>query len=206
MNQFETEQELFWAGEFGDEYIERNSGERGIAANIALFSKIFSRTQLVSSVMEFGANIGLNLIAIRRLIPHINLSAIEINREAVKELRKINNVQIYQMSVLEYNAKNLVDLVLSKGFLIHVHPTKLKKVYEIMYRSTLRYICLIEYYNPTPLEVEYRGHKGKLFKRDFTGEMMDAFKNLSLVDYGFVYRHDPNFPQDDINWFLLEKK
>jgi pseudaminic acid biosynthesis-associated methylase len=206
MNKFETEQELFWAGEFGDEYIERNTGERGIAANIALFSKIFSRTQLVSSVMEFGANIGLNLIAIRRLIPNINLFAIEINRKAVNELRKINNLQIYQMSVLEYNARNLVDLVLSKGFLIHVHPTKLKKVYEIMYRSTLRYICLIEYYNPTPLEMEYRGHKGKLFKRDFAGEMMDAFKDLSLVDYGFVYRHDPNFPQDDINWFLLEKK
>jgi spore coat polysaccharide biosynthesis protein SpsF len=206
MNKFETEQELFWAGEFGDEYIERNTGERGIAANIALFSKIFSRTQLVSSVMEFGANIGLNLIAIRRLIPNINLFAIEINRKAVNELRKIKNLQIYQMSVLEYNARNLVDLVLSKGFLIHVHPTKLKKVYEIMYRSTLRYICLIEYYNPTPLEVEYRGHKGKLFKRDFAGEMMGAFKDLSLVDYGFVYRHDPNFPQDDINWFLLEKK
>ena len=27
-----------------------------------------------------------------------------------------------------------------------------------------------------------------------------------LVDYGFAYRHDPNFPQDDITWFLMEKR
>jgi spore coat polysaccharide biosynthesis protein SpsF len=26
------------------------------------------------------------------------------------------------------------------------------------------------------------------------------------VDYGFAYRRDPNFPQDDITWFLLEKR
>jgi spore coat polysaccharide biosynthesis protein SpsF len=28
---------------------------------------------------------------------------------------------------------------------------------------------------------------------------------LKLADYGFVYRRDIRFPQDDINWFLLEK-
>jgi spore coat polysaccharide biosynthesis protein SpsF len=27
-----------------------------------------------------------------------------------------------------------------------------------------------------------------------------------LVDYGFAYHRDPNFPQDDITWFLLEKR
>jgi len=28
---------------------------------------------------------------------------------------------------------------------------------------------------------------------------------MRLIDYGFAYRHDPNFPQDDITWFLLER-
>jgi len=44
-----------------------------------------------------------------------------------------------------------------------------------------------------------------LFKRDFAGEMLERFADLKLLDYGFVYRRDPNFPQDDITWFLLEK-
>ena len=75
------------------------------------------------------------------------------------------------------------------------------------------YACLLlldffiaEYYNPTPVEVKYRGHDGRLFKRDFAGEMLDRFPDLKLVDYGFNYHRDHNFPQDDGNWFLLEKR
>ena len=33
---------------------------------------------------------------------------------------------------------------------------------------------------------------------------MDHFP-LDLVDYGFAYKHDRKFSQDNINWFLLEK-
>jgi len=44
-----------------------------------------------------------------------------------------------------------------------------------------------------------------LFKRDFAGEMLDRYPALKLLDYGFVYRRDPLFPQDDMTWFLLEK-
>ena len=33
--------------------------------------------------------------------------------------------------------------------------------------------------------VEYRGHTGKLFKRDFAGEMIYRF-DLKLIDYGFL--------------------
>ena len=51
----------------------------------------------------------------------------------------------------------------------------------------------------------YRGHEDRLFKRDFAGEMMKKFNDLKLVDYGFVYHADCNFPQDDVTWFVLEK-
>ena len=81
----------------------------------------------------------------------------------------------------------------------------LDNVYQIIYKHTKKYICIVEYYNPTPVEVVYRGHKDKLFKRDFAGEMLNKYKNLKLVDYGFVYKRDNNFPYDDVNWFLLEK-
>ncbi len=75
-----------------------------------------------------------------------------------------------------------------------------------MFASASRYILVAEYYNPQPTEIAYRGHSGRLFKRDFAGELMDRFPDLSLVDYGFVYRRDANFPQDDLTWFLMEKK
>ena len=66
-------------------------------------------------------------------------------------------------------------------------------------------LCIVEYYNPTPVSVAYRGHGDKLFKRDFAGEILDRFKDVSLVDYGFSYHRDNVFPSGDYNWFLLEK-
>ena len=86
------------------------------------------------------------------------------------------------------------------------HPDALPKVYEKLYQSSKRYVFLWEYYNSAPVEVSYRGHSGKLFKRDFAGEMMDRFPDLELKDYGFVYHRDPVFPADDSTWFLMEKK
>jgi spore coat polysaccharide biosynthesis protein SpsF len=52
--------------------------------------------------------------------------------------------------------------------------------------------------------VKYRGHKNKLFKRDFAGEIIDNYP-FKLDSYGFVYHKDQIAPQDDINWFLLKK-
>ena len=89
--------------------------------------------------------------------------------------------------------------------MIHINPDELKKVYDLLYKTSKKYICIVEYYNPKPVALDYRGHKDRLFKRDFAGEMLSEYKDLKLVDYGFSYHLDNNFPQDDLNWFLLEK-
>jgi len=204
MGKYKTEQEEFWAGNFGDEYTGRNIGANWIASNIALFSKVFKSTGRLNTAIEFGANIGLNLDAIRSLMPEIKLSAIEINEKALTEIKANKNIDIYAQSILDFEPHKQWDFVLIKGVLIHINPNQLSKVYDLLYRSSDRYICIAEYYNPSPVELTYRGHTGKLFKRDFAGEMLDRFDNLKLVDYGFVYHRDV-FPQDDITWFLLEK-
>ena len=98
-----------------------------------------------------------------------------------------------------------VELSLIKGVLIHINPDMLHQVYEILYKLTNRYLLVAEYYNPTPVTVTYRGNVDKLFKRDFAGEIMDQYKDLHLIDYGFTYHRDPAFPQDDVTWFLMEK-
>ncbi|GBR75485.1 hypothetical protein NO2_0157 [Candidatus Termititenax persephonae] len=38
---YKTEQEEFWSGEFGDDYISRNDSRTYVCGNINLFSKIF---------------------------------------------------------------------------------------------------------------------------------------------------------------------
>ena len=102
--EFKTEQEAFWAGAFGDEYIDRNKSEHLVASNIALFTKILACTKNVRSVFEFGANIGLNLIAIKHLLPNAVLSAVEINKQAVVELKKVvKEAVVYQQSILDFS-------------------------------------------------------------------------------------------------------
>jgi len=202
---YTTEQEDFWAGEFGDDYINRNNDAELVAANVALFARVLTATQSVGSVIEFGANIGLNLRAIRHLLPKAGLAAIEINAQAVADLKKQSDLTVFHQSVLDFEPEITRDFVLIKGVLIHINPDALAAVYEKLYQTSKRYICVAEYYSPNPVEVPYRGHTGKLFKRDFAGEMMDRFSTLKLVDYGFVWHRDTLFPQDDITWFLMEK-
>lgn len=202
---FSTEQEIFWAGEFGDEYIERNRSEDLLATKTALFSKILSSTNMVKSCIELGSNIGLNLLAIKRLIPHCEISAVEINANAIKELEKIDGIIAYQQSILEYCNDYKRDLSFISGVLIHINPEMLDLVYANLYNSSRKYILIAEYYNPTPVEIIYRGKRERLFKRDFAGEMLEKYPDLKLVDYGFVYHRDNVFPQDDVTWFLLKK-
>ena len=205
MGIFQTEQEEFWAGEFGDNYTERNQGSKLIASNIAFFAALLKHTHGVQSVIEFGANRGLNLLAIRTLLPEAEISAVEINKQALDELNRLKYLKVYSESVLNFVVDYQRDFVLSKGLLIHIDPEMLGKAYENLYTSSSRYICLAEYYNPAPVEIPYRGNRGKLFKRDFAGEMMEKYPDLVLLDYGFVYHRDNYFSQDDISWFLLQK-
>ena len=206
MKQYQTEQEKFWAGEFGKDYISRNDSQDLIAANTYLFSQILSKTTAVNSVLELGANIGLNLKAIHRLKPDTTLSAVEINEQAAKILQESGLIEVRNESIIDFHTDKKHDFVFTKGVLIHIHPDALHKVYDVLYSSSKRYICVAEYYNPQPVAIPYRSHTDKLFKRDFCGEIMDKFPDLSLIDYGFGYHRDNNFPLDDITWFLLEKK
>ncbi len=201
-----TEQEEFWASnEWGSEYIKRNSYDR-VKNNINFFSKVLDRTHNINSVIEFGANIGLNLLALNQLLPSAKYSAIEINKEACTSLEKLNFLDtIHNESIFDFECKEKRDLVFTKVVLIHINPEYLDAVYKKLYETSSKYILVAEYYNPTPVEVNYRGHEGKLFKRDFAGELLDKYEDLRLVDYGFAYHRDNNFHQDDISWFLLEK-
>lgn len=201
-----TEQEAFWAGDFGNAYVDRNNDENYVAANLALFSKIMARTQEVQKILELGANIGLNLMALRQLLPNAALSAIEINEKAALALKtNLPSIDLHQSSIIDFSSNEHWDFVFTKGVLIHINPEQLPMVYELIHQKSSRYILIAEYYNQTPVELTYRGHTGKLFKRDFAGEILKQFPDLSLIDYGFVYHRDANFPQDDITWFLLEK-
>lgn len=206
MTNYTTDQEKFWAGEFGKEYIARNQGDELLASNLNFFTKALLNTHGLESCIEFGANIGMNLKALKLLYPKQKQYGIEINPEAARQLGEhISAANVINESILNFYPNQVWDLALIKGVLIHINPDVLPQVYEKMVAATSRYLLIAEYYNPSPMTINYRGHSDRLFKRDFAGEILDQYPQMRLVDYGFSYRRDPSFPQDDITWFLLEK-
>jgi len=203
---YKTEQEAFWAGDFGNDYIDRNMGDKLLASNLNFFTKALGQATNVSSCVEFGANIGMNLRALKLLYPAMKLNAIEINQQAVKQLSDVvSKENIYSGSIFDFIPKRTFDLSFIKGVLIHINPNELGAVYKKLVDSTNRYLLVAEYYNPSPVAIPYRGHSDRLFKRDFAGEILDQFPEMKLIDYGFAYHRDLDFPQDDISWFLMEK-
>ncbi|WP_223544354.1 pseudaminic acid biosynthesis-associated methylase [Pseudomonas sp. A-B-19] len=201
-----TEQETFWQGEFGNQYVDRNVGQPLVAANLALFAKALTRVGRIDSLVELGTNAGNNLQALRQLLPRCELSGVEINASACAAAQALGIAQIWHGSLFDFPRERTYDLTLSKGVLIHLAPQLLPAAYAQLYELSQRYILIAEYYNPAPVEVPYRGNSGKLFKRDFAGEMLDRYDDLQLLDYGFGYHRDPQFPVDDITWFVLEKR
>ena len=139
-----SEQEKFWMGDFGAQYNDRNIGNGLIKGRKHLFRSALRTVGGITNALEFGANIGLNIRALKRLYPEINLSAIEINKEAVDLLLEIDDLIVHQGSVLDIHAKKLYDLVFSVGVLIHINPNDLENVYQNMYCLSSRYILIAE--------------------------------------------------------------
>lgn len=204
---YATEQEAFWAGSFGDEYIGRNQGDALLASNLNFFARSLARARDLGSCVEFGANIGMNLRALKLLYPGLRMRGVEINETAASQLGElIGPANVHCGSILEFEPGQPADLALIKGVLIHINPEVLPQVYDKLVAATSRWLLVAEYYNPSPVAIPYRNHSDRLFKRDFAGEIMDRHQQMKLVDYGFAYRRDPQFPQDDITWFLMERR
>lgn len=207
-SQFQTDQEKFWHGDFGREYTDRNTTDQYVHENSVFFRKMFELAGgNPRSVLELGSNSGVNLRGIAAIDGEIALSAVEINPHAAEVLKShLPAANVFQQSLLDFKTDARWDLVFCKGVLIHINPDHLGKAYETLYRHSAKHVLVAEYYNIAPMEMLYRGHTGKLYKRDFCGEIMKQYPDLRLVDYGFIYHRDAFYKNyDDVTWFLMKK-
>ena len=208
LSQFKTDQESFWNGDFGDEYTDRNVSDAAVRSNLMFWGAVLKRTGPIENCFEIGCNRGLNLDAIKTLMPACKTSGLEINSYAVSECA-VRGHQVFEGSILApptaVVSNGYVDLSFVSGVLIHINPDSLGLAYELLYALTNKFILINEYFNPLPVAIPYRGHDNRLFKRDFAGEFWVKYPSLKLVDYGFVWSKDPVAPKDDTTWFLFEK-
>lgn len=206
-----SETEEFWAGPFGDSYAARNQGEELIQTKRAMFTRMLASTMAEPplDVLEFGCNIGLNFAAMQR-IPGLRSTmyyGVEINEQAAVAAGSFaTQVWIHSMLDPERPWGSGYRLAMTCGTLIHVPPEQLPDAYSALYAASKRHILICEYHSPKPVEIEYRGNAGRLWKRDFAGEMLSLYDDLKVVDTSFFWRHDPEHRFDDVFAVLLEKR
>ncbi|PJE81442.1 methyltransferase type 11 [Candidatus Pacearchaeota archaeon CG10_big_fil_rev_8_21_14_0_10_32_42] len=200
---------IFWKGDFGKQYLKRNSlNSEKINESEKVFKRILGGLQL-NSILEVGSNVGINLSGIRRAFgKNMDLYAVEPFEEAYRQLlsnQEINLKEALNCSAFEIPFEdNSIDLVFTNGVLIHINPNKLKDAMSEIVRVSKKYVLCSEYFSQNEEEIIYRGQKGYLFKRDFGKHYLENFPNLKTVSYGFLWQEEfPSF--DNLNWWLFEK-
>lgn len=201
-----NEQQNFWANNYAKDYMKKNS-EFDRLLGIEAWQKILVKADGIQTVIECGCNIGRNIGFLNKVLPTATKSVIEISKPAFEFVTQQYELdQSFNGSILEASFEKTFDLVFTMGVLIHIHPDDLLMNMHKIYNYSNKYILLGEYFNRTPVMIEYQGQEDKLFKRDFGKLFIENFP-ATLVDYGFLWGHiyDPaGF--DDVTWWLFEKK
>lgn len=204
-----NEQTSFWAGNFGNEYIDRNvefDTNMATKAWNQMLSKV--DTGSIKSILECGANIGRNLLQLKKKYPEVETSLIELNKLAYD--KAVSNIKVSHSansSIVDSQLpENSFDLVFTICVLIHIAPYDLYRNMQKMFNYSSKYILMSEYFSRTLDMKMYRGEQNKLFRMDFGGFFMDNF-DVELVDYGFLWgREYDNAGFDDMVWWLFKKK
>jgi spore coat polysaccharide biosynthesis protein SpsF len=190
-----------WAGEFGDSYTKRHMAA-DIAPRRALWQMLLPRH--VESVLEVGANVGLNLEAIGQFSV-AELYATEPNDMARAELEEIlpaTHVTADYARKLSWPAGH-VDAVITSGVLIHVPEAELEASLREIHRVARRWIIAAEYFAPQQEMVPYRGEADALWRRDYGSLYLDMFPDLTLTGCVFAYWRLTGL--DNLTVWVMEK-
>lgn len=202
-----NEQQKFWANNYAEEYINKNS-QFDCGKGVAAWKLMLEKIGPIDSVLECGCNIGRNIVSLNEVLPHVSKSIIEISQPAFEFVTSQHDLaHAFNGTIEDANfQERCFDLVFTMGVLIHIHPDNLLKNMDRMYKLSSDYILMGEYFNRTPAMLEYQGQKDRLFKRDFGKLFIESFP-VELVDCGFLwgYLYD-NAGFDDITWWLFKKK
>lgn len=204
--EFKTEQEKFWAETYARNYIAKNNSfnkELGVKA----WEAMLCSAEGITTVLECGCNIGRNIMFLNEVKPQARKSIIEISKPAFDFVSKQYELaQAFNGSILDSGfEQESFDLVFTMGVLIHIHPDQLLANMRKMFGYSRKYVLMGEYFNRTPMMLEYQGQQNKLFKRDFGKLFVENF-NVKVVDYGFLWGHlydSAGF--GDLTWWLFEK-
>ena len=192
-----TETTDFWSGTFGDGYTERNRVDWPV--RVPFWADIVARTR-PGTVLEVGCNAGWNLMALRSIGGGPFVRGIDVNQKAI-EAAADAGLPASLMSAADVGLlfPDSFDLVFTVGVLIHVPPEELPAVMAAIVQASRRHVLAVEYEADADVEVEYRGHAGRLWRRPF-GRL---YEGLGLTT---VLKMDAGPGFDRCTAWLMEKR
>jgi len=198
-----------WVGNFGNDYIGRNSCTNELVQKRTIAFAQMMRpliSSIPSSILEVGANIGHNIKALQR-ISNAKLHALEPNPKAREIL--LNELVLPEEKIYDGSAEKLpfpdtsMDMVFTCTVLIHIPGQTFEDACREIYRVSEKTILIIEYFSPAEEIIRYHGEDNMLFKRDYGSIFMDLFPDLELLDYGFFWKRITDL--DNVNYWLFRK-
>lgn len=192
----------FWAGAFGDDYTNRNQVDW--KKRVPFLRRILEVAP-ATSFLDVGCNAGWNLLALREIVGNERLTAtgIDVNQKALEQAAA-EGLDVIFASALQCCDDPLsiecAEMVMTSGVLIHVPPAELTQTLRAIRDASMQYVLAIEYASVSGAEeaIEYRGHEGRLWRRDF-GKCFVDLGGLELIETGEA----PGF--EDCRYWLLEK-
>jgi pseudaminic acid biosynthesis-associated methylase len=207
--------ESVWAGNFGEEYTNRNVYNPKELDELYTNRYGASRTEMNchflkdiskdAQILEVGCNCGNQLLALEQQ-GFYNLTGIEINPKAadLARTRTHSPHPIFTGSALDLPfINNYFDVVFTSGLLIHINPMELIKVMGEIARVSKEYVWGFEYYSQGQTEVVYRGKTDVLWKNDYA-LMYSLYCDLKLVEEKFYYNEGNKKLADHM--FILRKE
>jgi pseudaminic acid biosynthesis-associated methylase len=194
--------EALWAGDFGNEYVDRNLSTYDRRGEFWL--PLLDELRPLS-VLEVGCNVGGNLQWIAQRVDPARVTGVDVNPKALRLLdRRVPGVRAVHTPARDLPvADRSVDFVFTVGVLIHQPQESLDKVMSEMVRVSSRYVFCGEYFDTETVEVPYRGHDGVLFRRDYGSLFLDLFPfELTQVRQGYLGTEDC---WNGVTWWLFER-
>ena len=195
-----TSQLALWSSEFGASYTDRN--DRELPARALAWRSMVGGLQ-IKRVLEVGCNVGWNLHYLAA-VGDYERYGVDPQAYATHRARLTRpDCNIVQGDAFDIPFKaGYFDLAFTCGVLIHIGPNDLPRALDEIYRVSRRYILYIEYDGAEETDLQYRGRKDALWKRDHRAIWQNQHPDLTVLRSG-VWGADHAF--DDCGWCLFEK-
>lgn len=173
----------FWKGVWGTTYTIENTLD--ITGLTEAWRDILGDRK-ISSVLEIGSNIGMNLAAIHNIHPEAELVAVEPVTYAIEQGKKLYSfISFHQNNGGSVSMGRKYDLTIAAGVLMHTAPEELDQFIDNLFSHSNKYVIIAELMG-SGYVAGYHSGMDYVFARDYQKIIKEKY-GLDPIQSGRFY-------------------